>query len=95
MPREYKLYIEDITESIKNIEDYIHYENQIHLKTWNEPPSFYKIIANYLVIEIIRILSEYEKPITLGKTVTIDFDKFRTDTAYILKIPNCPSCKTK
>ena len=55
-------------------------------------PSFYNILGELAAIEVIRILSKYEKPKTLGNVMRIDFNTQIIEHVPFLKIPNCLSC---
>lgn len=72
--------------------DEIERPEHIHRKSLD---FFMKIISEYAVLEIVRILTGYDKPNTLGAVMTLNLDTYRNTLHPILKIPNCPACGFK
>ncbi len=63
--------------------------NQTDLGSTN---SFAASIGNLLALEVIKIISGFTFPSTLGYEFTIDFCSLETKLHPVLKLPRCPVC---
>lgn len=53
---------------------------------------FMRIISEYASLEIVKMLTKYETPNTVGAVLSIDFENYRNTLHRVLKIPYCPAC---
>lgn len=86
-----------VKSNIYNLEDYLIFENYLERKKedYGALKMFYEIIASYLSLETIRILTNYNRPITMNAVLSVNFKDYLITIDNILKIPNCPSCGKK
>lgn len=94
----YNCYDKRIKSNLENIDEQLVFEK--HLEK-NEPANygslnqFYTIIAEYLSLEVIKYITKYEHPVTLGAVLFIDFDNYENKLYKVLKIPRCPVCSMR
>lgn len=77
------------------LQDYLQIEDYFknHKEKRGSLPIFTEIFAKYILIEIIKFLTNYTAPITINKILAIDFKNSNNTFYPILKVPNCPICK--
>jgi bacteriocin biosynthesis cyclodehydratase domain-containing protein len=53
---------------------------------------FAKILAHYLILEVMKILTGIMPPLTFGIEFRIDLLSMKFSSHHIFKLPRCPSC---
>jgi len=53
---------------------------------------FLRLISEYASLEIVKILTKYEFPKTVGAVLSIDFEHYTNTLHQVLKVPYCPAC---
>jgi bacteriocin biosynthesis cyclodehydratase domain-containing protein len=53
---------------------------------------FSELLANYAVLEAMKLLSDDYSAISIGKLQTFSLDQFNNQSHPVLKIPRCPHC---
>ena len=61
-------------------------------KEYGKLPMFIGIVCNLMSMEIIKLLTNFLNPTTLGRQMIINFVEMNTEFHTILKLPRCPSC---
>ncbi len=80
--------------NIDDLEAYLAFERHLETPTqgYGALASFPQVIAGYLSLEVTRMLTGFEQPITLGAVLSIDFLECRTSVNHVLRVPDCPVC---
>ncbi len=94
----YNCYDKRIKSNLENIDERLVFEKHLEKNeaaNYGGLNQFYTVIAEYLSLEVIKYLTKYETPATLGAVFFLDFDKYENELCKVLKIPRCPICSMK
>jgi thiazole/oxazole-forming peptide maturase SagC family component len=53
---------------------------------------FVKIVANFIALEVLKFLSQFDFPVTCGSILQINLYGLEYTISKILKLPRCPAC---
>lgn len=58
-------------------------------------PPFAQLIAAYVSLEVIRLITGYEQPMTVGGVLSIDLSRYRNKLNRVFRVPDCPACASR
>lgn len=90
----FNCYIKRIKSNIADRNIYNKYLEYMRDKndSFNLPPYLFGVVESYGVDEIIRCLTGYKRPITLGNVLRIQFQNPQITKNRVLRLPNCNIC---
>lgn len=74
----------------QSFKEHIHKENEY--KEYGKLVMFMNITSNYLSLEVIKLLTKFMPPKTLGRQMVCDFLTMENHFHSVLKLPRCSAC---
>lgn len=99
LPRQtacYKCFDLRMKANLVHYEPYLLYEAHLraapHQRPFGTLPQFGRTVADLAAVEVARLVTQFQPPITRGRIFSLDFLTFRATFHDVLKLPRCPAC---